>query len=160
MSTAQILKDIREKQSLTQEQMAQRLMVTPQAISRWETGQTEPGIESLRLISRLFGLSINTLLGSPQQLICQCCGMPLVEDGHISREPDGSFNEAYCTWCYTQGQYSYQHMDQLLDYLCDHFNPEGLSAEHLHAQYAPMLSQLDHWRPQGGQADGQTHDQG
>ena len=29
MSTAQILKDIREKQSLTQEQMAQRLMVTP-----------------------------------------------------------------------------------------------------------------------------------
>ena len=52
--------------------MAQRLLVTRQAVSRWETGETLPNTETLKLLSREFGLSINTLLGSPRQLICQC----------------------------------------------------------------------------------------
>ena len=51
--------------------------VTRQAVSRWETGETVPNTETLKLLSRLFDVSINTLLGSPRQLICQCCGMPL-----------------------------------------------------------------------------------
>ena len=77
MEMQEMLKKLRENNNLTQEQMAERLMVTRQAISRWENGETQPNTETLKLLSREFNVSINTLLGSPRQLICQCCGMPL-----------------------------------------------------------------------------------
>ena len=75
-------------------------MVTRQAVSRWETGETQPNTEALKLLSREFDVSINTRLGSPRQLVCRCCGMKLSEDDLISREPDGSYNEDYCKWCH------------------------------------------------------------
>lgn len=103
METKDVLIALRKKHNLTQEQMAERLFVTRQAVSRWETGETTPGVDTLRLISASFDVSVNTLLGAPRKLICQCCGMPL-DDESISREPDGSFNEDYCKWCYTDGE--------------------------------------------------------
>ena len=54
--------------------MAERAMVTRQAVSRWETGETTPNTETLKILSREFNVSTNTLLGSPRQLFCQCCG--------------------------------------------------------------------------------------
>ena len=77
MEIRDILKNLREKNNLTQEQLAERVQVTRQAISRWETGETQPNTDTLKLLSRVFDVSINTLLGSPSQLVCQCCGMPL-----------------------------------------------------------------------------------
>ena len=106
-----ILKNLREKNNLTQEQLAERVQVTRQAVSRWETGETQPNTDTLKLLSRVFDVSINTLLGSPRQLVCQCCGMPLNEDGLISREPDGSYNEDYCKWCYANGKFAYSQPD-------------------------------------------------
>lgn len=103
MEMKDVLKKLREKNSLTQEQMAKRVMVTRQAVSRWETGETQPNTDTLKLLSQEFEVSVNTLLGSPRQLICQCCGMPLNEDAFISREKDGSYNEDYCKWCYAEG---------------------------------------------------------
>ena len=84
METKDILRELREKHNLTQDQMAERVMVTRQAVSRWENGETQPNTETLKILSREFDVSINTLLGSPRQLICQCCGMPL-EDEIIGR---------------------------------------------------------------------------
>ena len=92
MEMKDVLKKLREKNSLTQEQMAKRVMVTRQAVSRWETGETQPNTDTLKLLSQEFEVSVNTLLGSPRQLICQCCGMPLNEDAFISREKAGSCN--------------------------------------------------------------------
>ena len=112
-----ILKNLREKNNLTQEQLAERVQVTRQAVSRWETGETQPNTDTLKLLSQVFDVSINTLLGSPRQLVCQCCGMPLNEDGLISREPDGSYNEDYCKWCYTDGKFAYQSKESLLNFL-------------------------------------------
>ena len=40
MEVKEILKNLREKNNLTQEQMAERINVTRQAVSRWETGLT------------------------------------------------------------------------------------------------------------------------
>ena len=77
METREILISLRQKHNLTQEALADKVFVTRQAVSRWETGETTPGTETLKLLSKLFDVSINTLLGSPRQLICQCCGMPL-----------------------------------------------------------------------------------
>ena len=146
METYEILKDLREQHHLTQEQLAERVLVTRQAVSRWETGETQPTTETLKLLSREYDVSINTLLGSPRTLICQCCGMPLSEDGMISREQDGSFNEDYCKWCYTDGRFAYESMDSLLEFLIGHMpNPENLSDTQRREQYSSYLSQLKHW---------------
>ncbi len=151
MEMKDILKDLREKHGLTQEQMAERLMISRQAVSRWETGETQPNTDTLKLMSREFGVSINTLLGAPRQLICQCCGMPLTEDGMISREPDGSFNEDYCKWCYTDGRFVYTSRASLVDFLVGHMpNPQGLDEAALRAQCDAWLSQLRHWRDSAG----------
>ena len=147
MEVKEILKNLREKNNLTQEQMAERINVTRQAVSRWETGLTQPNPELLKILSREFGVSINTLLGSPQTLYCQCCGMPLSDDSMISKEPDGSFNEDYCKWCYTDGKYTYDSKETLLDFLMQHMpNPDNQPDSQRRAFYDSHLSQLKHWK--------------
>ena len=147
METKDILRSLREKKGLTQDQLAERVMVTRQAVSRWENGETQPGTDTLKLLSGEFDVSINTLLGSPRQLVCQCCGMPLSEDGMISREQDGSFNEDYCKWCYTDGRFAYESMDSLLEFLIGHMpNPENLPDNQRRMQYDGYLLQLKHWK--------------
>ena len=91
METKDIIFELRTKNELSQEELAEKIYVTRQAVSRWENGETIPNTETLKLLSKVFNVSINTLLGSPRQLICQCCGMPL-EDDTISKENDGFFN--------------------------------------------------------------------
>ena len=147
METQNVLKNLREKKGLTQEDLARKVLVTRQAVSRWENGDTQPNTETLKLLSKEFDVSINTLLGSPRTLFCQCCGMPLSEDRQISREPDGSFNEDYCTWCYTDGKFTYSSKDDLLDFLVGHMpNPEGLPDGERRRQYDSHLSRLSHWK--------------
>lgn len=147
MEIQDIIKKLREKNHLTQEQMAERLMVSRQAVSRWENGETQPDTESLKLLSKEFNVSINTLLETPRQLICQCCGMPLNEDDLISREQDGRYNEDYCKWCYADGKFAYQSKESLLDYLVSHMpNPDNLKDEDRRGQFDLYLSQLKHWK--------------
>ena len=147
MEIRDILRNLREQHNLTQEQMAKRVMVTRQAVSRWETGETQPNTDTLKLLSREFDVLINTLLGSPRSLICQCCGMPLSEDNLISREQDGSFNEDYCKWCYADGKFTYDSKESLLDYLVNHMpNPENMSDEDHRQFFDCYLSELKHWK--------------
>ena len=146
MEIREALKSLREKKHLTQDQLAERLMVTRQAVSRWEMGETQPNTDTLKLLSKEFDVSINTLLGSPRQLTCQCCGMPLNEDDSISRETDGSFNEDYCKWCYAEGKFAYQSKDALLDYLVGHMpNPDNLTEVERRSQFDGYLVHLKHW---------------
>ena len=146
METKDVIIKLRTEHGLSQESLAGKVFVTRQAVSRWETGETTPNTETLKLLSGLFDVSINTLLGSPRQLICQCCGMPLTEDGLISRETDGSFNEDYCKWCYDGGEFAYKSKDALVDFLMGHMpNPDNAPNEMRRAQYDAWLSQLGHW---------------
>ena len=105
METKDIIYELRTKMGLSQEELAEKIFVTRQAVSRWETGETIPNIDTLKLLSGLFDVSINTLLGSPRELVCGCCGMP-IDDSNLSREKDGLFNEEYCKWCYADGEYT------------------------------------------------------
>ena len=98
MEFKDVFTGLRKKAELSQNEVAEKVFVTRQAVSRWERGETVPEAETLLALSRLFGVSVNTLLGSPQTLVCQSCGMPL-SDEFLAREPDGSFNEKYCKWC-------------------------------------------------------------
>ena len=54
MDTKEILYRIREENHLTQDEMAARLFVTRQAVSRWENGETIPNVETLKLLSKTF----------------------------------------------------------------------------------------------------------
>ena len=147
MEIKEVLKTLREKHGLTQEQMAERALVTRQAVSRWENGETQPNTDTLQILSREFDISINTLLGTPRVLYCQCCGMPLSEDTMISRETDGSFNEDYCKWCYSEGRFAYPSKDSLIDFLVTHIpNPDSAPEDVLRDRYDHMLSQLKHWK--------------
>lgn len=86
------------------------------------------------------------MLGQPRKLICQCCGMPLDDDGLISREPDGSLNEDYCKWCYADGAFAYQTMDELLNFLVEHSANESFPPEQARSYFASLLPKLDHWK--------------
>lgn len=148
MKTSEIIRTLRTENGLSQEQLAEKVSVTRQAVSRWETGETEPNTETLKLLSKIFDVSINTLLGSPRTLYCQCCGYPLSEDINISKEPDGTFNENYCKWCYADGKFVYETKEQLLDFLLGLPDPQNHCAEEREKYLDSFLSQLSHWKKQ------------
>lgn len=144
METKDILLELRKKNQLTQDELAKKLFVTRQAVSRWEAGETIPNAETLKLLSMLFNVSINTLLGSPRKLVCQCCGMPL-DDDTISKEPDGSLNEEYCKWCYTDGKFVYTELDELINFLVEHMSNENWPAEQARGFFEEQLPKLNYW---------------
>ena len=145
MSTQEVIYELRTKNGLSQDDLAEKVFVTRQAVSRWETGETVPNTETLKLLSKLFNVSINTLLGSPQQLVCQCCGMPL-EDSILGRNKDGSLNEEYCQWCYADGTYTYSDMDDLIEVCLPHLVCDGFTEEQARAYMKNMLPKLDYWK--------------
>jgi len=146
MQTKEVILELRNKKGLSQEELAEKVFVTRQAVSRWENGETVPNTETLKILSKLFDVSINTLLGSPRKLVCQCCGMPLEDDSSISREPDGGFNEDYCKWCYNDGKFAYTSLEQLTDFLVEHMSNEQFPPEQARAYFTQMLPTLNHWK--------------
>ena len=100
METKNIILKLRMQKGLSQDELAEKIMVTRQAVSRWENGETVPNTETLKLLSKL---------------ICQCCGMPIEDDSILGRDKDGTLNEEYCKWCYADGTYTYSNMDDLTD---------------------------------------------
>lgn len=145
MSTKEILLKLRTQKGFSQDELAEKVFVTRQAVSRWENGDTVPNTETLKLLSNLYNVSINTLLGSPNKLICQCCGMPL-EDEIIGRNKDGSMNEDYCKWCYADGTYTYSNMDDLIEICVKNMVNENFSEEQARTYLKIELPKLDYWK--------------
>ena len=65
------LKALRTEAGMTQEQLGQQLGVTNKTVSRWETGAYLPPVECLRLLSDLYGITINEIL-SGERLNSEC----------------------------------------------------------------------------------------
>ena len=145
MKTKDVIFKLRTKNKLSQEELAEKVYVTRQAVSRWENGETIPNTDTLQQLSLLFDVSINTLLGSPQQLICQCCGMPL-EDSFLSKELDGTYNESYCKWCYTDGRFVYKNLAELTDFLVAHMSNDRWPPEQARAYFTEQLPKLQYWQ--------------
>lgn len=145
METKDVILELRMRAGLSQDELAEQVYVTRQAVSRWEHGETTPNPETLKLLSRLFDVSINTLLGSPRQLVCQCCGMPL-EDSATSKEPDGSFNEEYCKWCYADGEYLYHELDDLIEVCVGHMANEQFPSGQVRSYLKETLPKLSYWK--------------
>ena len=153
METKNIIQELRTKHGMSQEELADRIFVTRQAVSRWETGETVPNTETLKRLSKLFDVSINTLLGAPRKLICQCCGMPL-DDSIISHEKDGALNEDYCKWCYADGKYIYNNMDDLIEVCVRNMVSAEHSENEVREYLRSVLPQLDYWKRYDQLSDG------
>ena len=153
MQVKDVLTELRTKKGLTQEQLAEKVFVTRQAVSRWENGETVPNTETLKLLSELFGVSINTLLGSPRKLVCQCCGMPM-DDSLIGKNADGTFNEDFCKWCYADGTFTYDDMDELTEVCVKHMANERFSEEQAREYMKNLLPQLKYWKNHAQFSDG------
>ena len=52
----------RKEQEMTQDQLAERLHVTRQAVSNWENGKTQPDVETLEQLAECFGVSVETMI--------------------------------------------------------------------------------------------------
>lgn len=63
MIIGKVIKECRQAKNLTQESLAEKLNVTPQAVSRWENEISYPDITLLPRISRVLGISADVLLG-------------------------------------------------------------------------------------------------
>ena len=60
--TGAVIKELREKNHLTQAELAERLCVSDKTISKWETGKGYPDISLLEPIAKMFGVSITELI--------------------------------------------------------------------------------------------------
>ena len=140
-----LIYELRIARNMTQKQLAELLFISDKTVSKWERGETVPNTETLKLLARVFDVSINTLLGLPRQLVCQCCGMPL-EDSTISKEPDGDFNEEYCKWCYADGEFKYTSKEQLIDFCAKHMATEEWPEEQVRAHMEAVVPKLNHWK--------------
>ena len=158
MQTKEILYELRTRKGLSQDALAGKVFVTRQAVSRWEKGETVPNTDTLRLLSEVFGVSIDTLLGSERPQICQCCGMPL-EAPIISREKDGTPNEHYCKWCYADGTYTYSDLDDLIDVCVQHMQDGTHTEAELRTYLREKLPQLDYWKRYEELGDGGAFEQ-
>jgi transcriptional regulator with XRE-family HTH domain len=64
MNVGEKIQQLRRAGGLSQEQLAEMVGVSRQAISKWETGQSSPEIEKILAISKVFSISTDELLGN------------------------------------------------------------------------------------------------
>ena len=63
MTFAQKLKEMRTRAGMSQEKLAEKVGVSRQAITKWETDKGAPDMDNLMALSDLFGVSVDELLG-------------------------------------------------------------------------------------------------
>ena len=91
------LKQLRQREKLTQDALAERLHVTRQAVSSWETGKTQPDIETLTTLAEALNADVRELIYGPgrierpyarfqlRYIICTViCALILLASGFIS----------------------------------------------------------------------------
>lgn len=67
MEISKSLKNVREKNKLTQTKLAQLLNISPQAISKWEKGISEPSLKDVITMSEIYCITVDELLGRSEQ---------------------------------------------------------------------------------------------
>ena len=90
MNLSEKIQQLRKQNEISQEQLAEKLNVTRQAISKWETGECLPDIENILQLSDIFGVSVDYLLKNRP-------GHPAPTSTHVSEKPfsaiDNNMNE-------------------------------------------------------------------
>lgn len=79
MTLGENLKRLRTEKGLSQEEVAGLLFLSRQTVSKWENNQAEPGVENLKALAKLYGVSLDQLL------LAESTGAP--EDTPRQEEP-------------------------------------------------------------------------
>ena len=81
------IKRLRQDKGMNQEQLAEQLHVTRQAVSNWETGKTQPDIETLTKIAEYFEVSVEYLI--------------------YGKEPKANSGEEVQRWVWRRGRFHF-----------------------------------------------------
>lgn len=138
---------LRRERGLTQEELARKLYITRQAISRWERGETEPGIDMIKLIAHELEVPMTELLDMPEDY-CQSCGMMFTAPGQHGHEADGTETKDFCRWCYDDGAYTYETtMDGMIEDCAPRMaEAMGWTVDEAASLLGAVLPTLDRWR--------------
>ena len=149
MALPNIITTIRKKAGLTQEEMARRLYVTRQAVSRWENGETTPGIDMVKLICVTFDVPLERFFEMPASYYCQCCSMPIADPELHGTEHDGTPSDAFCKYCYQDGSFTADgvSMDEFIEATADmEAQALGITREEAVSLLGTLLPHLKRWR--------------
>ena len=146
MAFAEKLIAVRRAHNLTQEQLAAKLFVTRQAVSRWERGEVTPGIDMMKLIAAVTGEPLANLLEMPEHY-CESCGM-ILTPGDCATGADGEKTDHYCKWCYDQGEYTYETtMEAMIEDCAPRLAQNtGMTLDEAVSLMGAVLPQLERWR--------------
>ena len=141
------IQSARRQAGLTQEQLAARVYVTRQAVSRWETGESEPGIDMRKLLARVLDVPVADLLDLPDVPACQCCGAPFdVPNMPYGTNADGTENPDFCMWCYHDGKFTSQGLDEIIERNVPYLvQATGYSEEEAVSFMGAVLPTLKRW---------------
>ena len=64
MTLGSKIKELRNANGLTQKDLSEKLNVTPQAVSRWESDEVEPSVDTIRQMATIFNVTIDELFGN------------------------------------------------------------------------------------------------
>ena len=147
MTIKDSLPQIRKEKGLTQEELARKLFVTRQAVSRWENGDTTPSIDMAKLIAVALDVPIMRVLDLPQEPSCQCCGTPFsVPNMDRGTDADGVENPDYCKWCYDHGEFASQTMDDVIEKSAPYLvEATGVSLDEAVSFMGALLPTLGRW---------------
>lgn len=140
--------EVRAEKGITQEQMAHDLYVTRQAVSRWENGETSPGIDMVKLICVTYGVPLERFFDMPVEYYCQCCSMPIADASLHGTEADGSASASYCKWCYQDGDFIAKDvdMDEFIEATAQlEADALGITREEAVSLMATLLPHLGRW---------------
>jgi len=144
MQITEIITQLRKDNGLSQEDLAQRLFVTRQAVSKWERGEALPDLDNFLRISQAFGIPISTLMGAPERRICQSCAMPLDDAAMVSAD-----NAHYCKWCFVDGGYPQPGitLEQMIETILRVTPPGVWPDEDAARRYlSALLPELERWK--------------
>lgn len=118
------IKQLRTEKGYTQKDLADKLFVTAQAVSRWEKNEVEPSVSTLTELAKIFSVSVDNLLGckppetkpikteepkaapmvtappKPVLAVCEQCNRPIYNGYEIVRNPVGrGGSKVICSNC-------------------------------------------------------------
>ena len=151
MSIGTIISKARTEQGLTQEDLARKLYVTRQAVSRWENGESTPSIDMTKLLAVTLNVPVAQLLEMPEQPVCQSCGMIMLNDSDYGTTHAGDPSHDYCKWCYEKGAFNGMTMDETIERNAPYLAAaSGMSQEEAVSFLGMLMPTLKRWANEAG----------
>ena len=148
MAIKDVLPTLRQERNMTQQDLAGKLFVTRQAVSRWENGETTPSVDMAKLIANVLDVPVMRVLDLQQEPSCQCCGTPFsVPNMDKGTDADGTENPNYCKWCYDEGEFASATMDDVIETSAPYLmQATGVSLDEAVSFMGALLPSLERWK--------------